>query len=138
MYAFVVKNDEGTWDVWNTLAVHPNPEKEARLQAVIATGLPVTGMILTPYNESAKIGATWNGEEFIGGLPKAFAENTDWTTVTQYGYVCDNTIVIMFYSQPGISYDEQLQAIFNSETIMISVENANIGDIWDGTQIVSV
>lgn len=141
MYAFVVKNDEGTWDVWNTLNFHKVPEREERIKNAINSEFPITGMILTPYGETAKSGATWDGENFIGGSPKAYPENTDWNLVTQYGYICNNILLVLFYNTPDTNEDNKLQAIFNSETTIIKVpegQSAKVGDIWDGTQITSV
>jgi hypothetical protein len=42
--------------------------------------------------------------------------------------------------QAGTTQDEQFQAVFDAETTIISIpenQNVQVGDIWDGLQIVS-
>lgn len=141
MYAFVVKNDEGTWDIWNTLDKIPVPEREERLANAIESGLPITGMVLTPYKETARSGAVWNGKKFTGGAPKVYMQDPDWSLITQYGYLCDNVLLILWYSQPGTEQDDKFQAIFDSETTIVKLpkgQTAKDGDIWDGKQVISV
>ena len=141
MYAFLVKNSQNTWDVWRTMPTIPILDREERLQSALASGMPITGMILTPYKENATSGATWNGENFVGiGNVHPFADTEDWSVVSQYGYICNNVILVIMYGQPGTVQDEQFQAVFNSETTIINVpenQTANVGDIWDGSQIIS-
>lgn len=144
MYAFIVKNEEGTWDIWNTLDMIPMPDREKRLADAVASGLPITGMDLTPYRETATSGAVWDGEKFegIGNVhPVTRNPDADWDIVTQYGYICDNTLLIIFYSQVGSIQDDKYKAIFDGETSIIRVpddEDVKVGDIWDGTQVISV
>lgn len=143
MYAFIVKNDENTWDIYNTLDAIPAPDREQRLADAVTSGLPITGMVLTPYGEKATSGSIWDGENFSGGAvhPMTINPNGNWDKVTQYGYLCDNVLLIIFYSQSGSDHDHKMQAIFNSETTIIKIpedQEVKIGDIWDGTQIISV
>jgi len=143
MYAFVVENDEGTWDVWNILDKIPIPDREQRLANAIASELPITGMILTPYKETATAGAIWDGEGFSGGAIHPMKQNryNTWETTTQYGYICDNVILILFFSQSGTEHDDKLQAIFDSNTTIVKLpkgQTAEVGNIWDGTKILSV
>jgi len=49
MYACVVKNSEGTWDVWTHLSYPTNQEKQQILTDGVESGLPITGMVTTPY-----------------------------------------------------------------------------------------
>lgn len=143
MYAFVVKNDEGTWDIFRTLDKIPIPDREERLANAIASKRPITGMDLTPYRETATSGALWDGEKFSGGAvhPMTKNANNNWEDMTQYGYICDNVLLIIFYSQPGTDQDDQFQAIFNSETTIVKLpdgQTAKFGDIWDGKKVVVV
>lgn len=143
MYAFVVKNDEGTWDIFRTLDKIPDPAREKRLADAVASGLPITGMIVTPYKETATSGAKWDGKKFTGGVVHSFSlnPNTDWDKVTQYAYICNDVLLIIFYSQPDTDQDDQFQAIFNSETTIVKLpdgQTAKFGDIWDGKKVVVV
>lgn len=141
MYAFIVKNDENTWDIYETLTKIPKQDREEKLANAVASGLPITGMDLTPYKETAASGAVWNGKNFTGGSSKIYDKNANWDLITQYGYLCDNVLLLMWYAQKGTEGDNKLQAIFNSETTIIKVpedQTAKIGDLWDGTQVISV
>lgn len=140
MYAFIVKNDEGTWDIWNHIHKIPDPVREERLANAVASGLPIVGQVLTPYQETVSSGAVWDGKKFTGGTPRSMPVG-GWETITSYGYVCDNTILIIFYSQPGTNQDDKYQAIFDGETTIVKLpdgQTAEVGDIWDGNEVVSV
>jgi hypothetical protein len=140
MYACVVKNSEGTWDVFGFLAYPANQEKQDRLQAAVASGLPITGMILTPYKWSATNGATFNGTEFTGGSQSPVPQDNDWSSVNTFGYICDNVIIGAFITSTGTVMCNQYNAIFDDETTIIKVpesQTANIGDIWDGENIIN-
>ena len=140
MYACVVKNSEETWDVIAFLSYPTNQEKQDRLVAAVDSGLPITGMVLTPYKWSANIGAVWNGTEFTGGSPSPVPLDNDWSTINTFGYLCDNVIVGAFIATAGTLLAEQYNAIFESETTIIKVpegQTAVVGDIWDGTNIIN-
>jgi hypothetical protein len=143
MYAFIVKNSQDTWDVWETMGTIPIQDREERLQAALASEFPIVGQILTPYKEQATSGAVWDGEKFngIGNVhPSSKIEDFDWDTLTQYGFVCNGTILLIMYSQPNVERDAQFQAIFESEASIIQVpegQYANVGDIWDGTNMIN-
>ena len=143
MYAFIVKNSQDTWDVWDTMGTIPIQDREERLQTALASEFPIVGQVLTPYREQATSGAVWDGEKFngIGNVhPSSKIENPDWDTITQYGFVCNGTILLIMYGQPNTEKDGQLQAIFESEASIIQVpegQTAHIGSIWDGTNIIN-
>jgi hypothetical protein len=143
MYAMVVKNSQGTWDVWRTIGKFSADSggRQQRLDLAFSSGLPITGIILTPYEASARSGAIWDGTGFTGGVDQTIPTDTDWSGITLYGYLCDNIILVVFYSDPFAVVNEQMLAIFDGETTMIEIPdgaNVSIGDIWDGTGFVSV
>jgi hypothetical protein len=121
----------------------PIQDREERLQSALASEFPILGMILTPYREQATSGAVWDGEKFNGignAHPSSKIENPDWDTITQYGFVCNGTILLIMYGQPNTEKDGQFQAIFESEASIIKVpegQTAVIGSIWDGTNIIN-
>lgn len=140
MYAFIVKNDDDTWDIYNTLDKIPDPVREERLANAVASGLPITGMVVTEYKETATSGAVWDGTKFTGGVEPIYNPNTDWNKKTQYAYICDNTLLIIFYSVVGTPYDDKYQAVFSSETSIVKVpegQTAQVGDLWDGEKVVN-
>lgn len=142
MYALIVKNDEETWDIYNALDKIPIPDREERLANAIASGLPITPMVLTPYRETATSGAVWDGQEFTGGAvhPMTLNGNSNWDTMTQYGYICNNTLLLILFSQPGTERDNEYQAIFDSETTIVKIpegQTAQVGDIWDGEKVIN-
>lgn len=140
MYACVVKNDDETWDIFSFLSYPANQEKQDRLEAAVASGLPITGMVLTPYKWSANNGATFDGTEFTGGSPSPVPLDNDWSSINTFGYLCDNVIVGALIATAGTSVADQHNAIFESETTIIKVpegQTAVVGDIWDGTNIIN-
>ena len=140
MYAFIVKNDDLTWDIYNTLDKIPDPVREERLSNAVASGLPITGMVVTEHRDTATSGAVWDNEKFTGGMESIYNPGTDWSTRTQYAYICDNTLLIVFYSVVGTAYDDKYQAVFDSETSIIRIpegQTAQVGDIWDGEKVVN-
>ncbi len=147
MYALIVKNSQNTWDIWSILPEIPFPEREERLQNAIKSGLPIVGKNVTKYKTSAKSGATWDGQTFVGGeigkiksgYGEVFDKITEDTPLSMYAYLWNDTIVLLQFGDIGTDFDNQLQAIFESETTVINVPEdqiANIGDIWDGEKVV--
>jgi hypothetical protein len=143
MYACVVKNSQNTWDIYGFAAYPSNPEKQARLEAAVDSGLPITGMILTPYKWSATPGAVWDGESFSVGSSSTIPETIDWDLISVYGYLCNNIIIYGSLTSKSNIVAQQMDAIFagDSEISIIKVpenQTAKIGDIWDGENIISI
>lgn len=149
MYACVVKNEEGTWDIFDFARYTGNDEisqdRRERLIAGMESGLPVTGMKLSPYKWSATSGATWDGEKFSGGPPTIIPDTIDWNTIETYGFLCDNVIIYGMIAQKdtGSGRIELLDAIFAGDTEVSIVkipegQGAKLGDIWDGEKVISV
>jgi hypothetical protein len=137
MYAFTVKNNAGTWDIWHTLSDIPIPEKKARVDAALASGLSISGQNLTEHGLSVKSGAIWNGTEWTGG---ELHNRTEESVVNLFSYICDDTIILTQLSSPNTDSDAQITAIFESENSMIKVpegQTASVGDIWDGEKVVN-
>jgi len=138
MYAFIVKNAEGTWDIWRTLEDIPVPAKKARVENALASGNPIIGRNVTEYRSSVRSGAVWDGTSFTGG------DNTPWLTndslVYLYAYLCDNVVILMHIEQPNAGTNSLLDAVFESDNTMIKIpegQTANFGDIWDGENVIT-
>ena len=144
MFALLAKNDEGTWDIWETVNIPDTfPDKQARIKDALASGLPITGMDLTAYREKATSGAVFDGEDFSGGdiHPKIKGGNDNWDNHTQYGYICDNKIILVAFGQSGTIRNDQMSAIFDGETTIVEVPegtDVKVGDIWDGEEFISI
>jgi hypothetical protein len=147
MYALIVKNSENMWQVWQTLPNIPFPEREQRLQDAIKSEFPIVGKNVTEHKAFAKSGAVWDGEKFSGGeigkirvmSGQVFEGTIEDAPLSVYAYICNNVIVLLQFGDTGTYLDEQLQAIFESETTVINVpegQKAEAGDIWDGTNII--
>ncbi len=142
MFALVAKNAEGTWDVWDHLDI-PIPDRKQRVLDAIASGLPIVGMDLTAYRETATSGAIFDGVDFSGGVthPMTRNPNRSWDSFTQYGYICNNTIILVAYGQPGTIRNEQMSAIFDGETTIVLIPegtDVKVGDIWDGENFITI
>lgn len=145
MYACVVKNSEGTWDIWN-FASYGTPEdypnllsRQERLANAMATGLPIVPMVLTPYEHSAMPGATFDGTKFTGGEKSSVRPNADWTAINYYGYLCDNIVIYGVLVVTNSVQHMQCEAIFDGETTIVNIPNElnpKVGDIWDGESVI--
>lgn len=137
MYALIVKNEKGLWDVWNTMSKIPMPEKENRLQAAIKSGLPIVGKNVTEHKTSVKSGSVWDGEKFSGGsMQKIITEDSN---LAVYAYMCNDTVVLLQFAELDTDYHKYVDAIFNSETTIVNIpedQTARVGDVWDGERIV--
>lgn len=140
MYACVVKNSQGTWDVYGELSYASNQVKREILTNGVESGYPITGMITTPYKWSATPGATFDGTEFTGGTVSVVPPTTDWEGINTYSFLCNNVIIGGFISTVNSAQDNQLQAIFSEETTIVKVpegQTVKPGDIWDGQNFIS-
>jgi hypothetical protein len=132
-YAFIVRNNEGTWDVWSFLNDIPIPSRKERVQNALASGLPIVGKNLTEYGTSVKSGAVWNGTKWTGGEPTNRTEDNDdglFSFVHQDTIIL--TIVIPKLKQPN--YDMAM-AVFEEENTVIEIPDGvevHAGYIWDG------
>jgi hypothetical protein len=145
MYACIIRNSEGTWDIFDFAGYVGNKEKQDRLIAAVESGLPITGMKLTPYQWSATPGAVWDGEGFSGGPESIIPKTVDWNAIETYGFLCDNVIIYAVIAQKdtGSARIELLDAIFAGDTEVTIValpngQSVKIGDIWDGEKVISV
>lgn len=141
MYACVVKNGQGTWDVYGELSYASNQVKREILTNGVESGYPITGMITTPYKWSATPGATFDGTEFTGGTVSVVSPTTDWEGINTYSFLCNNVIIGGFISTVNSAQDNQLQAIFSEETTIVKVpegQTVKPGDIWDGQNFISI
>ena len=132
-YAFIVKNSEGTWDVWSFLSDIPVPSRKERVQNALASGLPIVGKNLTEYGTSVKSGAVWNGTEWTGGEPTNRTEDNDDGL---FSFVHEDTIILTIVipklKQPN--YDMAM-AVFEEENTVIEIPEGvevHAGYIWDG------
>jgi hypothetical protein len=138
MYAFIVKNNANTWDVWSTLLNIPFVDRKERVESALASGFPITGQNLTEHKESVKNGAIWDGAQWSGGDSMSVSQEM---ALNLFAYICNDTIILIHISSPNSASDIQMAAIFESENSMIKVpegQTAKIGDIWDGENIINI
>ena len=140
MYACIVKNNQDTWDVWNSLSYPVNfADRQERLDAALASEFPIVGKNLTQYGSSVKTGAIWNGTEFTGGNSSTITEESN---TSLYSYVCNDVILLTFFGQANTEINDMMAVIFSEEeeTTIIKVpegQTANKGDVWDGQNIIN-
>ncbi len=138
MYACIVKNNNDTWDIWSVINDIPFPARKERLESALSSGFPIIGKNLTEYGLAVKNGAIWDGTQFTGGDPTTRQEGS---ILNLYSYVCNDVIILICIGQPNSSSNEQMAAIFESETTIIKIpegQTPKIGDIWDGENIISI
>jgi len=146
MYACLIKNSDGTWDVHNMIPGYPQkPEKHEIFLAGINSGLPITGMKTTMYQPFANVGAEWDGTSFSGGTLSIQPDDFDWNTVETYAYICDNKIIQAGIIQKDVAPQSiaKNDIIFDEENELNIIEipegtNVKVGDIWDGENFISI
>jgi hypothetical protein len=144
MFALVAKNAEGTWDVWDIVNMPPSlSDRIQRIENAIASDLPIVGMDVTAYGETATSGAVFDGVDFSGGKEHQLKKvaNPRWDTWTQYAYIWDNTIILVMFGTLGTPRNEQMSAIFDGETTIALIPegtDVKVGDIWDGENFISI
>lgn len=141
MYAIVVKNSEGTWDVLSAIDYSLSPEREKRLSDAIDSGKPITGMITTPYECLATNGAVWDGVTFSGGLPCAVPPEISWEGISTHSLLCDNVIVAMVMVTANPTLSAMNDAAFSDPEGVSVVRvptgmHPKFGDIWTGENFV--
>lgn len=139
VYAFIVRNDQGTWDVWSVFGEIPDrfASRRERVENALASGLPIISRNLTEYGLLVRSGSVWNGTEWTGGDPDNRKEGNDDGL---FSYICEDTIILIIAipkaKQPN--YDIAT-AVFNSENTMIKIPDGEVvksGDIWDGEKFI--
>jgi hypothetical protein len=136
MYACIVKNSQGTWDIFNIFPTIPDLKRE-RIDAALQSGFPITARNLTEFGTSVRSGAIWDGTQFNGG---DFTSMIEGSLRGQYSYLCNDMIILTLITQLNTEKDEQMVAIFESETTVVKIpegQTVNIGDIWDGEKVVN-
>lgn len=141
MYAIVVKNGEGTWDVLSTIDYSASPEREQRLSDAIDSGKPIIGMITTPYQCLATNGAVWDGTTFSGGLPCVVPPEFSWEGINTYSLLCDNVIVASIINTANPSLSAMNDAAFSDPEGVTIVRvpsdiSPQFGDVWTGENFV--
>jgi hypothetical protein len=140
MYACVVKNSQGTWDVWNSFSYPAEfANREERVETALLSGYPIVGKNLTEFGMSVKSGAIWDGTKFNGGDPTSLKEGSN---TSLYSYVCNNVILLTWFGQENTQSNDMMSVIFSEEeeTTIIKVpegQTASIGDVWDGENIIN-
>ena len=132
-YAFIVENNEGTWDVWSFFGDIPIASRKERVENALASGLPIVGKNLTEYGTSVRSGAIWDGTEWTGGESTNRTEDNDDGL---FSYIWNDTIILTIVvpkaKQPN--YDVAM-AVFDSENSIIKIPDGvevHAGYIWDG------
>jgi len=135
--ALVVKTSDGNWEVVHKYNIL-NEEKLAVLESARANGLPITGMITTPYGNSVRPLAIWNGTSFSGGtLLQGRDESSLTDDIATCSILAGDKIVLILYNVVNDQNYEKFQAAFQSEVTLIPINIDNIpqiGWIWDGEQ----
>lgn len=139
MYSAIVKNSDNSWDVFFNFDFS-SQERVEILDQAWDSRLPIVAMELTPYKNTAKIGSTWDGTSFSGGIEPdgvIFKDlpSTDeyWNSHKTYGFLCDNKVLAIIIVENNQSNAELIAAAFTSEVQLIKTVWMKVGKTiqWD-------
>ena len=146
MYSAIVKNSNNSWDVFFNFDYSSSQRVEI-LDEAWESRLPIVGMELTPYKNTAKIGSTWDGSSFSGGnevdgiIFKDLPTTKEyWDSHKTYGFLCDNKVLAIIIVENSQSNAELISAAFESEVKLIKTVWMKVGKTiqWDEeTRVIS-
>lgn len=134
--ALVVKTSDENWEVVYKYNIK-NEEKLEVLASARANGVPITGMVTTPYGDSVRPLAVWNGTSFSGGVPKGEDELPIPSEMESFSILAGDKVVLTLFNIVNDQNYDKFQAAFNSEVTLIPINIDNIpqiGWIWNGEQ----
>ena len=137
MYACLVKDTENVWEVFGKYELPENVKN--RVEAARTSGHPIVGMITTTYQDSARVGSTFDGTSFSGGNFPEWMDGLDWSANSTYSFLCNNVIILQLIQPNNTARQEKYQAAFSGETTLVPVPigaQISLGDIWNGTTFI--
>jgi hypothetical protein len=139
MYRYVAgtKINENEYEIFymlNDFAEPPAPFVE-RCENAINSGLPITGMDTSAFQNEGCTNAVWNGTSFSGG--ESFEPmNLNWDLSRTYSFLCDNKIFLTVFKTAGSLGDAMWDAAFSQDVVFLKLEDDQFvskGDIWNGS-----
>ena len=134
--ALVVKISDTEWEV---IAKYDLIEqKNTIFLDAIESGKTINGMIITPFRESATLGAVWNGSSFSGGKEPGYTRSEeDWEVTSTYALLADNVIFMTFSATLNDIQHAKMEAAFASDVTMVPIRLTDVvrlGSIWNGQE----
>lgn len=137
MYACVVRDTENTWEVFGKYDLPENVKE--RVEAARTSEHPIVGMITTSYEDSARVGSTFDGTSFSGGDFPEWMDGLDWSANSTYSFLSNNVIILQLIQPNNTARQEKYEAAFSTDTTLVPVPigaQISLGDIWDGTTFI--
>jgi hypothetical protein len=145
MYAVLSKKNETSWDVIKTMVPYLDSEKNLLVEAAVAKTPPPFGIETTSFRNDAKVGSTWNGVSFSGGveLPEGSEILDIWDDNKRFSFISENVLVANFVLGNSSVLSDFLSEKFNGNVILVKVpedQSVAAGETygWNGSRFTEV
>jgi hypothetical protein len=145
MYAVLSKKNETSWDVLRTIAPYENLDRNAIVESAVAKTPPPFGMETTSFRDNARLGSTWDGVSFSGGVnrPEDSVVLDIWDDNKRFSLLSDNVIIANFVLSNSSVLSDFMSERFQGEVILVKVpadQAVAAGEThgWDGLRFTEV
>jgi hypothetical protein len=145
MYAVLSKKDETSWDIIHVIAEDHEPKVKLLLEDAFTNKSHLVGMETTSFRDNARLGSTWDGVSFSGGVtrPEDSVILDIWDEHKRFSFLSDSVIVTNFVISNQSIFSDFFSERFQGEVILVKVPEdqavaagENYG--WDGLRFAKV
>jgi hypothetical protein len=143
MYAVLSKRNETSWDVVHTMVPYLDAEKDALVESAVAKTPSPFGMETTEFKDTVKIGSTWDGICFNGGVerPEGSEILDIWDSNKRFSFISENTVIANFLISSTSVLSDFMSERFKNEVILVKVptdQSVAAGEThgWDGSRFI--
>jgi hypothetical protein len=145
MYAVLSKRNETSWDVVHTMSPYLDAEKDALVESAVAKTPPPFGMETTEFKDTVRIGSTWDGTSFSGGVerPEGSEILDIWDSNKRFSFISENTVIANFLVSNTSILSDFMSERFENEVILVKVpadQSVAAGEThgWDGSRFTEI
>lgn len=143
MYAVLSKNNEESFDVIYTFDEHQEAKVQTLIDNAFAKHAELVGMETTSFRDTARLGSTWDGVSFSGGMarPEGSVVLDIWDDNKRFSFLSDNTIVTNIVLANTSILSDFVSEKFQGEVILVQVpedQSVSLGEThgWDGSRFI--
>jgi hypothetical protein len=143
MYAVLSKNSEASFDVLYTFTEHQEPKIQALIDNAFTKHTELVGMETTSFRDTARLGSTWDGVSFSGGIsrPEGSVVLDIWDDNKRFSFLSDNIIVTNIVLGNASILSDFVSEKFQGEVVLVQVpedQSVSLGENhgWDGSRFI--